>query len=309
MDTAIILAVLKRTLAAGTPLLLATLGEIICERGGIMNLGVEGMMSVGAVTGFIVTFLTGNPYLGMACAILAGAAISQIHAFVSISLQANQVVSGLALSMLGLGISGIWGKAYIGRPLAAKISHIKIPLFSDIPLIGDLLFNQDLFFYLAVILGILAWFMLFKTRPGIALRSVGENPKATEAQGIPVTLYRYAAVAIGGGFAGLAGSHLSLSYSKSWIEGVVSGRGWIAIALTIFAAWNPGRAFLGAFLFGGIFVLQYLLQPLGISPNILAMLPYITTLAVLILFGAGREGRKKLHAPAMLGEIYRRGER
>lgn len=309
MDSAIVLAVLKRTLVAGTPLLLATLGEIITERSGIMNLGVEGMMSVGAVSGFIVTFLTGNPYLGMAAAVAAGALISQLHAFVSISLQANQVVSGLALSMLGIGISGLWGKPFIGRPLPAKIGHLRIPLLSDIPFIGELIFDQDMFFYLAVFLGITAWFIMYRTRAGIALRSVGENPKASEAQGIPVYLYRYIAVALGGGLAGLAGSHLSLSYSKSWIEGIVSGRGWIAIALTIFAAWNPGRAFAGAFLFGGIFVLQYLLQPLGISPNLLAMLPYLTTLLVLVMFGFGKESRKKLHAPAMLGEIYRRGER
>ncbi|MBN2041284.1 MAG: ABC transporter permease [Spirochaetes bacterium] len=309
MDIAILLAVLKRTLIAGTPLLLGTLGEIIAERSGVMNLGVEGMMSVGAVTGFIVTFTSGNPYLGMISAVIVTAAFSQIHAIVSISLQANQVVSGLALSMLGIGISVLWGKPYIGRPLHSKFGEISIPFLSDIPFIGELIFNQTLFFYLALIIGFIAWFMLYKTRPGIALRSVGENPKASEAQGISVVLYRYIAVGIGGALAGLAGCHLSISYSKSWIEGIVAGRGWIVIALTIFAAWNPAKAFMGAFLFGGIFVLQYLLQPLGISPSILAMLPYVTTLIVLILFAIGKESRKKLHAPAMLGEMYRRGER
>jgi len=309
MEIAIVLAVLKRTLMAGTPLLLATLGGIITERSGVMNLGIEGMMSVGAVTGFIVTFVTGNPYLGMAAAFAAGVAISQVHAFVSITLEANQVVSGLALAMLGIGISGLWGKSYIGQPLPSKIGQIRIPLLADIPFFGELLFVQDIFFYLAIALAAFAWFMLYKTRAGIELRSVGENPKASEAQGVSVTFYRYIAVAIGGGMAGVAGSHLSLSYSKSWIEGIVAGRGWIAVALIIFAAWNPARAVIGAFLFGGIFVLQYLLQPLGISPNLLAMLPYLTTLVVLVILGIGKESRKKMHAPAMLGEIYRRGER
>lgn len=309
METEVLIAILKRTLVAGTPLLLATAGGIINERSGIMNLGIEGMMSVGAVSGFIVTYLTGNPYLGMAAALAAGVCISQIHAFVSITLQANQVVSGLALSMLGIGVSGLWGKAFIGKPLSAKIDTIELPLLSDIPVLGELLFKQDLFFYLALFLSAAAAFFLYRTRAGIELRSVGENPKAAEAQGVSVALYRYAAVAIGGGMAGLAGSHLSLSYSKSWIEGIVAGRGWIAVALIIFAAWNPLRAIVGAFLFGGIFVLQYLLQPLGISPNLLAMLPYLTTLAVLVILGLDKNSRHKMHAPAMLGEVYRRGER
>jgi general nucleoside transport system permease protein len=308
MDFDILLAILNRTLVAGTPLLIATLGEIIAERSGVMNLGVEGMMSVGAVTGFIVTFTSGNPYLGMISAVIVTGIFSLIHAVVSISLQANQVVSGLALSMLGIGISVLWGKPYIGRPLPSQLGEISIPFLSDIPFFGDLFFHQDLFFYLALLIGIVAWFMLYKTRPGISLRSVGENPKASEAQGVSVVLYRYIAVGIGGALAGLAGCHLSISYSKSWIEGIVTGRGWIAIALTIFSMWNPAKAFIGAFLFGGIFVLQYLLQPLGISPSILAMLPYVTTLIVLVIFGIGKESRKKLHAPAKLGELYQRGE-
>jgi simple sugar transport system permease protein len=304
-----VLAVLTRTLVAGTPLLLATLGGIICERGGIINLGVEGMMSVGAVTGFVVTFHSGDPYLGMLASIAAGALFSLIHAFVSIKLQANQVVSGLALAMLGLGLSGLWGKAYIGRPLPQKMGSLALPGLSEIPFVGPLLFERDLYFYLAVAIGLGLWFLLYRSRAGIALRSVGENPKASEAMGLRVNAYRAGAVAIGGALAGLAGSNLSIAYSKSWAEGIVAGRGWIAIALTIFAAWNPGRAFFGAFLFGGIFVLQFVLQPMGISPNLLAMLPYLATLVILAIFGATKEGRKKLHAPAKLGEVFRSGER
>ncbi|WP_319522749.1 ABC transporter permease [uncultured Desulfosarcina sp.] len=303
----VIISVAQRTLVAGTPLLIGTIGEIICERSGILNLGVEGVMAVGAVTAFIVTHHTGNPWLGLCVAILAGMLISIVHAFASVSLQSNQVVSGLALTMLGLGLSGLLGKPYVGKPLEVKINALAIPFFADIPFVGPIFFNQSPFFYMAVILAIGAWFVLEHTLLGIRIRSAGENPKATETQGVNVSLVRYLSVIIGGGFSAMAGAHLSTSYSKSWIEGMTAGRGWIVIALTIFALWNPTRAILGAFLFGGIFVLQYLLQPLGISPNFLAMLPYITTLVVLLV--GGLRDSRRLNAPAMLGEPYRRGER
>jgi general nucleoside transport system permease protein len=299
--------VAQRTLVAGTPLLLGTIGEVICERAGILNLGVEGVMAMGAVTAFIVTYITGNPWLGLAAALAAGVLISLTHAFAAITLQANQVVSGLALTMLGLGISGILGKPYVGKPLPIKLEDLSIPGLADIPIIGPILFQQSPYFYLAVILAILAWFILQYTRVGIMIRSAGENPRATESQGVDVNKIRYACVLVGGAFSAMAGAHLSTSYSKSWIEGMTAGRGWIVIALTIFALWNPVRAMLGAFLFGGIFVLQYLLQPLGIPPNLLAMMPYIATL--LVLFVGGLRDARKLNAPAMLAEPYRRGER
>ena len=234
-------------------------------------------------------------------------AVSILHAFTSISLQANQVVSGLALTMLGLGISGMMGKPYVGKPLLIKMDDLSIPLLSDIPYLGKILFSQSPFFYLAIILALIAWFFLEKTRLGIQIRSTGENPKATETQGINIFRIKYLSVMIGGGFSALAGAHLSISYSKSWIEGMTAGRGWIAIALTIFALWNPGRAIGAAFLFGFIFVVQYLLQPLGISPNFLSMLPYIATL-IILLFISFKDPRR-LNAPAMLGEPYKRGER
>jgi simple sugar transport system permease protein len=303
----IIISVAQRTLVAGTPLLLGTIGEVICERSGILNLGVEGVMSIGAVTAFIITFTTGNPWLGLLVAIAAASLISVIHAFASITLQASQVVSGLALTMLGLGISGIVGKPYIGKPLTIKMHNWALPILSDIPILGPIFFNHSPFFYMAIALAVLAWFTLEYTRLGIMIRSAGENPRATETQGINVYRVRYWCVIIGGAFSGMAGAHLSTSYSKSWIEGMIAGRGWIVIALTIFALWNPMRAMIGAFLFGGIFVIQYLLQPLGISPNFLAMLPYISTLLVLFI-GALRDIRK-MNAPAMLAEPYRRGER
>ena len=259
----IIISVAQRTLVAGTPLLLGTIGEVICERSGILNLGVEGMMAIGAVTAFIVTFVSGNPWLGLMAAVLAGMLISASHAFTTITLQSNQVVSGLAITMLGLGISGLVGKSYIGRPLSIKFQSVAIPILSDIPFVGPIFFDQSPFFYMAVLLAITAWFVLDYTSIGIMIRSTGENPKATEAQGVNVSMIRYACVLIGGAFSGMAGANLSISYSKSWIEGMTAGRGWIVIALTIFALWNPMRAMIGAFLFGGIFVLQYLLQPLG----------------------------------------------
>lgn len=303
----IIISVAQRTLVAGTPLLLGTIGEVVCERSGILNLGVEGMMAIGAVTAFIVTFVSGNPWLGLMAAIAAGMLISASHAFTTITLQSNQVVSGLAITMLGLGISGLVGKSYIGRPLSIKFQTVAVPILSDIPYVGPIFFDQSPFFYMAVLLAIAAWFVLDYTSIGIIIRSTGENPKATEAQGINVSIVRYACVVIGGAFSGMAGANLSISYSKSWIEGMTAGRGWIVIALTIFALWNPMRAIIGAFLFGGIFVLQYLLQPMGVSPNFLAMLPYLTTLVVLLIIGLGDQ--RKLNAPAMLSEPYKRGER
>lgn len=303
----IIISVAYRTMVAGTPLLLGTIGEVICERSGILNLGVEGVMSIGAVTAFIVTFVTLNPWLGLLAAICAGMLISVIHAFASITLQSNQVVSGLALTMLGLGVSGLMGKPYIGQPLIVKMDHFPIPFLSDIPYLGRIFFSHSPFFYLSIVLALVAWFILEYTAIGIKIRSTGENPRATETQGVNVSRIKYFCVIIGGGFSGMAGADLSISYSKSWIEGMTGGRGWIVVALTIFALWNPTRAILGAFLFGGIFVMQYLLQPLGISPNLLALLPYLATLLVLLAIGLGDSN--KLNAPAWLGEPYKRGER
>jgi simple sugar transport system permease protein len=304
----ILISILTRTLIAGTPLLLGTLGEIITERSGVLNLGIEVMMAVGAMSAFTVTLTTGSPWIGLLAAVLAGALAAGIHAFVSVSLRANQVVSGLALTMLGLGVSGLFGRPFIGRPLPQKLNAVRIPGLAEIPVVGRVLFSQDPLFYLAVVLGILLWILLSRTRWGIEIRSVGENPAAAEVQGISVGRVRYLCVLLGGALAGMAGAHLSLVYSKSWTEGLTGGRGWIVIALTIFALWNPLRAFLGAFLFGCIFVLQYLLQPIGVPPNLLAMMPYLATLAVLLAGGLRRD-RRRLLAPAKLGEPYSKGER
>ncbi len=299
----ILLSVATRTLVAGTPLLLATLGEIVAERSGVLNLGVEGMMAIGAVSAYLAALASGSPWVGLAVALAAGTAISAIHAFVSITLKANQVVSGLALTLLGLGVASLFGKPFIGRPLPVKLEPLNIPLLADIRWLGPVLFARDAVFYISVLLGLAFWFLLGRTRWGIEVRSVGENPAASDAAGVSVTGQRYLCTLIGGALSGLAGAYLSIAYSNSWMDGMTGGRGWIVIALTIFALWRPLRAFLGAYLFGAIFVLQYLLQPLGIPPNLLSMLPYLATLAVLVAGGL-RADHRNLAAPAALGEPF-----
>lgn len=304
----LIISILQRTMVAGTPLLLGTIGEIITERAGILNLGVEGMMAVGAIVGFSVTYTTKNPVLGLFAGILAGGLLALIHALVSINIRGIQTLSGLAIAMIGLGIAGMLGKSYIGVALPARFSELPIPILSRIPFIGPILFNRDPLFYFCIIFAVAAWFILFKTRWGINIRSVGENPKAADSLGINVGLVRYVSTFVGGCFAGFAGAYLTLAYMPSWIEGMTGGRGWIVIALTIFAQWNPLRAILGAYIFGGVDVLQYILQPLGIPVPILKMTPYIVTL-IILLITAREVVRKHLGAPKSLGEPFIKGEK
>jgi len=308
MGDSLMVWVCSRALIAGTPLLLGTLGEICAERAGVMNLGVEGMMAVGAVAGFAAALSTGNPWLGLMGAIAAGIVVSAIHAFFTITLRANQIVSGLALTTLGLGLSGVIGKSYVGQLLPKPFSGIKIPFLSDIPIVGDVIFSRDPVFYLSILVGVLFWFVLYKTKPGIVIRSVGENPLASETMGINIVRVRYFCVIFGGAMAGMAGAYLSLSYNPAWIEGMVAGRGWIVVALTIFSLWNPLRAFVGAYLFGGIYAAQYLLQSRGFPPNLLLMLPYLATLLAL-LAGSFSAGRDRASAPAALGVPYEKGQR
>lgn len=298
----------KAAIRAGTPLLFGTLGEIYAERSGVLNLGVEGMMIMGAVTGFGVTLATDNVWLGIALAAVVGGLLALVHAFLSITLRANQVVSGLALTMFGLGLSGLVGKRYVGTPLPFRLRSVPIQVLSDIPILGPLLFQHDPLVYVSLALVPLLWFILFKTRVGISIRSVGESPATADALGVNVYLVRYLCVFIGGMFAGLGGAYLSVVYAPAWIEGMTAGAGWIVIALTIFAMWSPVRALLGAYLFGWVKVLQYRLQPLGISPNLLNMLPFIFTIIVL-LAGTGEVIRKRIGAPSALGIPYAREEK
>mgnify|MGYP001809992010 CR=1 FL=1 len=304
----LIITIITRTLIAGVPLLLGTVGEIITERSGILNLGAEGCIAGGAVAAFAVTAATGNPVIGTLAGMGFAMFLALIHAVASIGFLANQTVSGLAITMLGLGIAGMWGKPFIGQPGTAHVEPLRLPLLGDIPGLGRILNGLDGFFWLAVFLSLAAWLYLEKTRGGIRLRTCGENPRAAEALGIPVAWVRLGATVAGGAFFGLAGAFLSLSYSSSWNEAMTGGRGWIANALCIFALWNPARAFVGAFLFGGIFVLQYVLQPLGIPSNLLGTLPYLATLGVLMVDGLHTDHRQ-LHAPAALGVSFVRGER
>ncbi len=304
----LIVSTLARAMVAGTPFLLGTTGEIITEKSGILNLGIEGMMALGAIVGFSVTYVTKNVLIGLLSGILAGGLLAFLHAFISITLNGNQVLSGLSIAMIGTGIAGMLGKSYIGVPLPVRFSEISIPVLSKIPFLGKILFIRDPLFYLAIILAIISWFVMFKTRIGINLRSVGENPKASDALGVNVALTRYIATFIGGCFSGFAGAYLTLAYMPSWIEGMTGGRGWVVIALTIFAQWDPLKAIFVSYLFGTIDVLQYILQPLGIPVPILKMTPYIATLIILLI--TARELIKKhLGSPASLGEPFVKGEK
>jgi simple sugar transport system permease protein len=299
---------LVRTGVFATPLFIGTLGEILTEKSGVMNLGMEGIIAAGALAGFIVGQYTHSLPLAILAAMSMGAFLALIHAVVSVKFKANQTVSGLALTMVGVGIAGFWGKHFVGQACKIPVHTFQVPLLKDIPILGPLFFRQDLFFYAALIIAASLWFILKKTRWGLYVRSVGENPRAADALGVPVERVRLICTVIGGALAGLAGAQLSLAYSTSWVENMSGGRGWIVVALTIFALWNPPRALLGSLLFGCIFVLQYQLQPLGISPNLLATLPYLATLFVLLLDGLKKDNHK-LNAPAMLGVAYKREER
>ncbi len=304
----LIVSIVSLAIPAGTALLYGTLGEVYAERSGVLNLGVEGMMIMGAVSGFAVTATTESVILGVLAASIVGGLMAIIHAFASITLRVNQVVSGLALTMLGLGISGMIGKRFIGMPLVVRPTPLDIPILSDIPVLGPMLFQFNILVYLSIAMVPLLWFVLYKTSWGVTLRSVGENPAAADAMGVNVFLVRYVAVIFGGLMAGLGGAFLSVAYAPAWIEGMTAGVGWIVVALTIFALWDPPRALLGAYLFGGVRVLQFRLQPLGISPNLLNMLPFILTILVLWIISE-QAFRRHIGVPASLMHPYAREER
>lgn len=309
MENHLIVAVLATAITAGTPLLFASLGELITERAGILNLGVEGIMLTGAVSGFICAYNTGSPWLGVLMAAGVGMLIALIHAFLTITLRANQVVSGLAITLFGTGLSSFIGKAYVGKILSSSFKSFTIPGLSDIPYIGPIVFKHDALVYLSYILVIVVYWYIYKTTPGLKMRALGENPAAADAMGINVFALRYMYVLLGGALCGIAGAYLSLAYAPSWLENMTAGRGWIAVALVIFALWNPVRAMLGAYLFGGIDALGFHLQVVGvpISVFLLNMLPYIFTIVVLVLVLVVKKGR--IAAPAALGVAYNREER
>lgn len=309
-----LVSVLATTLAAATPVLYATLGEIITERSGILNLGLEGMMLVGGLAGFAGTAATGNLFVGVLAALLAGAALALIHAFFTITIGVNQVVSGLALTLAGTGLSAFLGRSYVGQAAKATFKPIEIPLLSDIPGIGTIIFKQDALIYLSFLLVPALAFYIFRTRPGLNLRAVGESPATADAQGISVVATRYLYTLVGGGLVGLGGAYVSLAYTPNWQENITAGRGWIAVGLVIFALWSPWRALLGAYLFGGMEALQFSLQVAGvpISSYFLRMTPYLLTIAALVFTQwriKTKSGRIANTAPAALGQFYLRRER
>ncbi|BCH25078.1 ABC transporter permease [Mesorhizobium sp. L-8-10] len=286
---------------AATPLLIAAMGELVVERSGVLNLGVEGMMIMGAVTGFGVAYATGSPWLGVGSAIVVGAAFSLLFGFLTLTLVTNQVATGLALTLLGLGLSGMLGEAFVGLP-GIKLTSIHIPYLSDLPLVGQLAFGQDPVFYISIILtAAVAWF-LFRSRVGLTLRSVGDNHASAHALGISVIGIRYLAVMFGGACAGLAGAYLSLVYTPQWIENMTAGRGWIALALVVFASWRPWRVLAGAYLFGAVSIGQLHAQALGIGvpSQLLSSLPYLATIVVLVLISRNRRSTM-VNTPASLG--------
>ena len=302
-----IITTFSRSLAYGTPLLLGTLGEIYTERSGVLNLGVEGMMIMGAYSAFTTAYITGNPWLGILVAAVVGGVFSLIHAFASVTLKANQVVSGLSLTMLGLGLSGMFGRGWEGKPLPTTIPKITVPGLSKIPFLGPILFEgQNLIVYMAIILVPLLWYILYRTRIGITIRSVGESPATADSLGININRVRYVCVFVGGILAGVAGGYLSVAYRPAWTEGMTAGMGWIVIALTIFAFWNPAYGMLGAYLFAALYHLAFRLQP-WVSPELLKAMPYAFAILVLIFVSRGTL-QKRMGAPAALSLPYTRGE-
>jgi ABC-type uncharacterized transport system permease subunit len=297
---------LARALAFGTPLLLGTLGEIYAERSGVLNLGVEGMLVLGAFTGFIAAYQSGSAWIGLAVASLVGGASSLIHAFFSVTLRTKiQVVSGIALSFFGLGLTGVLGQGWEGKPLEATLPVVSLPALKAVPILGEALSDQSVMVYMGIAIAGGLWFVLFKSTWGIAVRSVGEDPAAADSLGVKVDLVRYLCVFLGGVLSGMAGAYLSIVYRPSWTEGMSGGMGWIVIALTIFSFWNPLAAIGGAYFFGALFYLSYKLQPY-LAPELLTMLPYLATVVVLVLVNASVSLRRKAGVPAALGLPYDR---
>jgi len=297
-------ALIASLIIAATPILLAAIGELVVEKSGVLNLGVEGMMIIGAIAGFAVSVETASPWLGMLAAVLAGASLALIFGFLTQFLLSNQVATGLALTLFGLGLAALLGQSYTGMK-PPSTPRLDIPVISDLPIVGEMLFRHDfmVYFSLLVVLGV--WYFLNRTRGGLVLRAVGENHNAAHSLGYNVVMIRMAAIAFGGACAGLGGAYLSLIRVPQWTEGMTAGAGWIALAIVVFASWKPWRVILGAYLFGGVTILQLNLQALGIgiSAAYLSMTPYLITIIVMVIMSADRR-RASLNAPASLGRSF-----
>lgn len=291
-------------IVASTPILLAALGELIVERAGVLNLGVEGMMITGAIAGFAVAFETESPVLGFVAAAGAAAVLSLVFAFLTQVLLSNQVATGLALTLFGLGLAAMLGQPYSGEKVPTT-PRLDLGPLSDIPFFGRVVFGHDWVVYLSLALAVGIWAFLKFTRAGLALRAVGENHDAAHALGYPVVAIRFAAIAFGGSLAGLGGAYISLVRVPTWTEGMTAGAGWIALAIVVFGAWRPGRVLIGAYLFGGVTILQLNLQAAGLAipAEVLSMSPYVITILVLVIISADRS-RAALNAPAALGRTF-----
>ena len=304
MDIAEIQGLLLTIVTAAMPLLLASLGELVAERSGVLNLGVEGMMAMGAVVGFITGYATGSPALGVLASILAGAAMAALFAVLTLIFVANQVASGLALTLFGLGLSALIGDRFVSVP-GFGLDRIHVPGLTDIPLVGPLLFGEDPLVYLAVALIIGVGWFLFRTRAGLIVRATGDNHPSAHSLGYNVIRVRFLAVIFGGACAGLAGGYLSIVYSPQWIPNMTAGRGWIALALVVFGTWLPMRVAVGAVLFGAISILQLNAQGYGVAlpPQFLNSLPYLTTVVVLVIISRNRT-LLRVNTPACLGQAF-----
>ena len=314
MNESVLMLTIFAAIGLGTPIVFATVGEILAERSGILNLGVQGMMLVGAVMGFWATFQTGSLLLGVILAMLAGAALSVIHAFNSVTLRVSQIVSGLALTIFGTGVAIFIGRVgevpLIGEPSRAVFTPILPDALADLPIVGPLIFGHDALVYLSWVVVAASSFYLFRTRPGLTIRAVGEDPASAEAAGINVSRVRYIHVMVGGALAGLGGAYFSLALVPSWQDNPMGAAGWIAIALVILASWRPWRALWVAYLFGAAGRVSFTFQTLGISipASLLAMLPFILAILAMLVLTSGKRARF-LGAPAALGVPYFREER
>ena len=297
-------AIILTVITAATPLLLAAIGELVVERSGVLNLGVEGMMVMGAVAGFAVTVTTGDPVYGILAGCVAGVAVSLVFGFVTLTLVANQVATGLALTLFGLGLAGLLGERFVGMP-GIKLPSLQIEGLTDLPHVGRILFGQDALVYVSFALVILVSFVLFRTRAGLILRAVGDSHSSAHALGYKVVRVRYLAVMFGGACAGLGGAYLSVAYTPLWVETMTAGRGWIALALVVFSSWLPWRLVIGAYLFGAVSILNLHAQALGIGvpSQFLTMLPYLATIVVLVAISGNRRATR-FNTPASLGVSF-----
>ncbi|WP_085905951.1 ABC transporter permease [Kiloniella majae] len=297
-------AVILTIITASTPLLLAAIGELVTERSGVLNLGVEGMMVMGAVCGFAAAYTTGNPYIGILAGILGGVALAFFFAILTQTLATNQVATGLALTLLGLGLSGLIGESFVGLP-GVKLQQLSIPFLSTIPFIGPILFGQDILVYTSVALIFGTTYVLFKTRIGLIIRSVGDNHNSAHALGYNVIAVRYACIMFGGACSGLAGAYLSLAYTPQWIENMTAGRGWVALALVVFSTWLPKRLAIGAYLFGAVWIMGLYVQALGfgIPSQFLSSLPYVVTIIALVII-SGNKTLTRVNTPACIGQTF-----